>query len=111
MKPVLLTPSKAANLADAYRQFSEDPAIEGRIGGLTRIECYKLLQEVRIFYQQRDLNLTLDFLDKTADGKVTLTEEIFGPSDHDEKLTTEHNELVEKVEEQRSPSKLVFRSS
>ncbi|MDO8452464.1 MAG: hypothetical protein Q7S79_01805 [bacterium] len=110
MKPVLLTPEKAASLADAYRQFSEDPTLEGRVSGLTRIECYKLLQEVRVLYQQRDVNLTLAFLDKAADGTVVLSEEIFS-QEHDDKLTAEHNGLVDKIEEQRSPGRIVFRSS
>ena len=110
MKPVLLTPSKAASLADAYRQFNADPNLEGRVEGLTRIECYKLFKIVSLFYGQRDEDLALSFLDKIADGKINLIEASPVEELHDEKLVAEHNQLVEQTIKETKPERLIYRS-
>lgn len=111
MKPVLLTPSKAAGLADAYRQFSQNPELNERINGLTRLECYRLFQSVSLFYKQKGEDLALNFLDKVADGKVELSGELFSAEEHDEKLTKEHNELEAKVEPEPPKSRTLFVSA
>lgn len=108
-QPILLTPSKAASLADAYQQFLSDPELQGRVAGLTRIECYKLLQELRLFYNLKNEDITLDFLDKVADAKVVLEGEVFN-TEHDEKVVKEHDELLEKVEEPQGSRRVVFSS-
>lgn len=111
MKPILLTPSKAAGLADAYRQFSENLELEGRVAGLTRLECYRLFQTVSLYYKQKGEDLALSFLDKVATGEVALSGELFNAEEHDEKLTKEHNELTDKVEAEQPKTRTLFRSA
>lgn len=110
MKPTHITASKAASLANAYRQFKENPLLTDRSSGLTRMECYKLIQEVRLFYELKNENIVLNFLDKVADGRIVLEGTDF-TKEHEEKVVTEYDDLLKKTDESSNTKKILFSST